>query len=272
MLADTHIRLLHDYLDSHECFPTVAIEGGVCYFRWDKDCIDKCKFISHSNGVVNVTERYLSENSSGIVIRDAGSLSILEKTKSEDNFSKLVSPRNLFKVEIEKLREQEKENGIKVFGRYNRGRGNQFLDNYITKDIRAERFLGKWKVFVSKADGAAGQLGNPIPARIIGKAELGDPFTICTETFLAVGPFNSRQETVNVMKYFTTKFFRFLVGVRKLKNMTQDTYSFVPIQNFCADSDIDWTKSIAEIDKQLYIKYGLSPEEIRFIETMIAPM
>lgn len=150
MLADTHIRLLHDYLDSHECFPTVAIEGGVCYFRWDKDCIDKCKFISHSNGVVNVTERYLSENSSGIVIRDAGSLSILEKTKSEDNFSKLVSPRNLFKVEIEKLREQEKENGIKVFGRYNRGRGNQFLDNYITKDIRAERFLGKWKVFVSK--------------------------------------------------------------------------------------------------------------------------
>lgn len=64
MLADTHIRLLHDYLDSHECFPTVAIEGGVCYFRWDKDCIDKCKFISHSNGVVNVTERYLSENSS----------------------------------------------------------------------------------------------------------------------------------------------------------------------------------------------------------------
>lgn len=229
MLADTHIRLLHDYLDSHECFPTVAIEGGVCYFRWDKDCIDKCKFISHSNGVVNVTERYLSENSSGIVIRDAGSLSILEKTKSEDNFSKLVSPRNLFKVEIEKLREQEKENGIKVFGRYNRGRGNQFLDNYITKDIRAERFLGKWKVFVSKADGAAGQLGNPIPARIIGKAELGDPFTICTETFLAVGPFNSRQETVNVMKYFTTKFFRFLVGVRKLKNMTQDTYSFVPI-------------------------------------------
>lgn len=253
MLADTHIRLLHDYLDSHECFPTVAIEGGVCYFRWDKDCIDKCKFISHSNGVVNVTERYLSENSSGIVIRDAGSLSILEKTKSEDNFSKLVSPRNLFKVEIEKLREQEKENGIKVFGRYNRGRGNQFLDNYITKDIRAERFLGKWKVFVSKADGAAGQLGNPIPARIIGKAELGDPFTICTETFLAVGPFNSRQETVNVMKYFTTKFFRFLVGVRKLKNMTQDTYSFVPIQNFCADSDIDWTKSIAEIDKQLYI-------------------
>lgn len=272
MLADTHIRLLHDYLDSHECFPTVAIEGGVCYFRWDKDCIDKCKFISHSNGVVNVTERYLSENSSGIVIRDAGSLSILEKTKSEDNFSKLVSPRNLFKVEIEKLREQEKENGIKVFGRYNRGRGNQFLDNYITKDIRAERFLGKWKVFVSKADGAAGQLGNPIPARIIGKAELGDPFTICTETFLAVGPFNSRQETVNVMKYFTTKFFRFLVGVRKLKNMTQDTYSFVPIQNFCADSDIDWTKSIAEIDKQLYIKYGLSPEDIRFIETMIAPM
>ena len=93
-----------------------------------------------------------------------------------------------------------------------------------------------------------------------------------SETFLAVGPFNSRQETVNVMKYFTTKFFRFLVGVRKLKNMTQDTYSFVPIQNFCADSDIDWTKSIAEIDKQLYIKYGLSPEEIRFIETMIAPM
>ena len=139
-------------------------------------------------------------------------------------------------------------------------------------DKRAQRFLGKWKVFVSKADGAAGQLGNPIPARIIGKTVLGEPQTICTETFLAIGPFETEREAINVSKYAETKFFRVLVGARKLKNMTQDTYSFVPLQDFSPLSDIDWRRSIPEIDQQLYAKYHLTEDEISFIESMIKSM
>ena len=132
--------------------------------------------------------------------------------------------------------------------------------------------VNSWKLFISKADGAAGQLGNPIPAKIIGKAELGDKQTICTETFLAVAPFVRKNEALNAISYTKTKFFRFMVGIRKLKNMTRDTYQFVPLQDFTKDSDIDWSKSIKEIDTQLYAKYGLTDEEIAFIESMIRPM
>ena len=270
MLDDKHIRVLHDYMDAHDCFPTVAIEGGICYFMWDKDSQGKCDFISHTNGSVISTERYLSEDSTDVVIRDAGALSILAKVKSSNgNFSALVSPRNLFKIDVSCLKSDYAPSYYKVFGRFDGIRGLKFLKSYETKDERAKKFLGKWKVFVSKADGAAGQLGNPVPARIIGKTVLGDPMTICTETFLAIGPFINENEANNVSKYTETKFFRFLVGTRKLKNMTQDTYSFVPLQDFTETSDIDWNKAISVIDQQLYTKYHLTNEEITFIEKMI---
>ena len=270
MLDDKHIRVLHDYMDAHDCFPTVAIEGGICYFMWDKDSQGKCDFISHTNGSVISTERYLSEDSTDVVIRDAGALSILAKVKSSNgNFSALVSPRNLFKIDVSCLKSDYAPSYYKVFGRFDGIRGLKFLKSYETKDERAQKFLGKWKVFVSKADGAAGQLGNPVPARIIGKTVLGDPMTICTETFLAIGPFINENEANNVSKYTETKFFRFLVGTRKLKNMTQDTYSFVPLQDFTETSDIDWNKAISVIDQQLYSKYHLTNEEITFIEKMI---
>lgn len=270
MLDDKHIRVLHDYMDAHDCFPTVAIEGGICYFMWDKDSQGKCDFISHTNGAVISTERYLSEDSTDVVIRDAGALSILAKVKSSNgNFSALVSPRNLFKIDVSCLKSDYAPSYYKVFGRFDGIRGLKFLKSYETKDERAQKFLGKWKVFVSKADGAAGQLGNPVPARIIGKTVLGDPMTICTETFLAIGPFINENEANNVSKYTETKFFRFLVGTRKLKNMTQDTYSFVPLQDFTETSDIDWNKAISVIDQQLYTKYHLTNEEITFIEKMI---
>ena len=273
MLNDKHIRILHDYMDAHECFPTVAIEGGICYFMWDRDCQGICKFITHKNGSVYSTERFLSEQNTDVVIRDAGALSILSKVKSSSgSFSALVYPRNLFKIDENFLNMDYTPLCLKVFGRFNGVRGIKYLKSYETKDVRAQKFIGNWKVFVSKADGAAGQLGNPIPARIIGKTILGDPMTICTETFLAIGPFSHEKEANNVSKYAETKFFRFLVGIRKLKNMTQDTYSFVPLQDFTEGSDIDWSKSIEDIDKQLYAKYKFCEEEISFIESMIKPM
>ena len=111
-----------------------------------------------------------------------------------------------------------------------------------------------------------------ILAKIIGKAVIGDKETICTETFLAIGPFSSKQECINIVKYAETKFFRIMVGIRKNKNMTRDTYKFVPLQDFTSQSDIDWSVSIPEIDEQLYQKYGLSDDEIAFIEKMIKPM
>lgn len=117
-------------------------------------------------------------------------------------------------------------------------------------------------MFVSKADGAAGQIGNPIPARIMGKAEIGEPNTVCSETYLVVGPFNDEKETLNVQKYMKTKFFRFMVGIRKTKNMPRETYKFVPIVDF----NEEWT------DKKLYNYFNLSDEQINYIEKMIEEM
>ena len=162
-------------------------------------------------------------------------------------------------------------NGIKVFGRFDGGRDIRFLPSSYSLQ-KGDDILYSWKVFLSKADGAAGQLGNPIPARIIGQGVVGAPKTICTETFLAIAPFSSGFEAKSVVTYCRTKFFRFMVGIRKLKNMTRDTYKFVPMQNFTEGSDINWSKSVEEIDAQLYAKYHLTDDEVRFIESMISPM
>ena len=208
-------------------------------------------------------------------MRDAGALTILAKVveRSKHYFSEKVLARNPFGIsnyepEITTIPIPK---GLKVFGRFDGGRDVRYLpQNYVL--LKGADILQSWKVFISKADGAAGQLGNPIPARIIGQGVVGSPNTICSETFLAIAPFTSETEAHNVVTFCRTKFFRFMVGIRKLKNMTRDTYKFVPMQNFTDGSDIDWSKSLEEIDAQLYAKYHLSNDEIRFIESMIKPM
>lgn len=273
MIKDKRIRKLHDYLDAKICFPTVAIEGGVCYFLWNREEEGLCEFVSHSKDAALTVERFLDDGDSNVIIREIGALPIVDKIYyDKGSFSALVSVRNLFKIDSGALETSLVNNGYKVFGRYDSKRSYKYLRAYSVDDERIRLFVDKWKVFISKADGAAGQLGNPVPARIIGKAEIGGPNILCTETFLAIGPFDTEAMAKNVVKYMETKFFRFLVGARKLKNMTQDTYSFVPLQDFTDKSDIDWSESVENIDKQLYKKYGLTEEEIAFIEKMIKPM
>lgn len=102
---------------------------------------------------------------------------------------------------------------------------------------------------------------------------LAEPYEACTETFVQVFPFDNVEERDNCNKYMKTKFFRIVVSIRKQdQGAGKDVYQFVPLQNFTKDSDIDWSKSIKEIDAQLYAKYGLTNEEIQFIESMIKPM
>lgn len=277
MLNDKHICILHDFLDASYCFKNVQIEGGICYFLWGSKNKEKCTFCSHSkDNNITTSERFLNENNSDIVIRDNISIEIIKKLEAfkEISFSKYVLPRNPFGIDTksdEIFSKTIEDGSYKIFGRFDNKRGFRHLkSSFIIK--KNKNVADQWKVFISKADGAAGQIGNPIPAKIIGKAELGDNRTICTETFLTVGPFENKKIAFNVIKYATTKFFRFIVGIRKTKNMTRDTYQFVPIQNFTAKSDINWEKSISEIDTQFYKKYKLTQEEVDFIESMIKPM
>lgn len=276
MIKDKHNAILHDYMDSASLFSSVQIEGGICYFLWNKSHQKECQIYTHSkSNQITYSERYLAEGNSDVFIRDSNAVVVLNKVLGfkEKSFADLVLPRNPFNVfEEERIfSSHPNSDNLKLFGRFENERGIRFLKKNFTVSKNTD-IVNSWKLFISKADGAAGQLGNPIPAKIIGKAELGDKQTICTETFLAVAPFVRKNEALNAISYTKTKFFRFMVGIRKLKNMTRDTYQFVPLQDFTKDSDIDWSKSIKEIDTQLYAKYGLTDEEIAFIESMIRPM
>lgn len=272
MLKNHHIRIFHDYLNASDCFDNVSIEGGICYYFIDFSIEGPCQFISHTSNGISIVERYLDDTDSDVIVRDAGALSILDKVvkNTKHYFSEIVLARNPFSLSNRnsQLSTNKIPNGVKVFGRF----GNKREIRYLPSDFipsKGKDIMHSWKVFLSKADGAAGQLGNPIPARIIGNGVVGDTQTICTETFLTIAPFDLETEAKNAVTYCRTKFFRFMVGIRKLKNMTRDTYKFVPMQDFTAESDINWGKSVDEIDRQLYDKYNLSDEEIAFIDSMI---
>lgn len=128
-------------------------------------------------------------------------------------------------------------------------------------DISHENLM-KYKVLVPRSNGS-GAIGEVLSTPILGY----------TRTFLGIGAFDSKEEAENALKYVRTKFARTMLGILKI---TQDnpieTWRLVPLQDFTANSDIDWSKSVSEIDKQLYKKYGLSAEEIAFIESKVREM
>ena len=120
-------------------------------------------------------------------------------------------------------------------------------------------WINKYKIYITKAYNA----GDDYPHQILNKPIFGDKETCCTETYIVIGPFESEMITNNVISYVCTKFFRFLVSLKKIsQDATQRVYEFVPMQDFSKP----WT------DEELYAKYGLTEEEINFIESMIKPM
>lgn len=264
MLSNKNIRKLHDFMNSSECFKNASIEGGVCYFLYDKNTIGECEYVLHqADGSIIRSKRYLQQNEKiDVLIRDEKQLKILNKVlnKTEKYFSEIVYPRNPFGInEVEdKFFTTKEMSTYSVLGRFNNKREVKYVNSQLTISKNKE-LLSKYKIFISKADGAAGQIGNPIPAKILGRPEFGDINEFCTETFLAVGPFNNQEEVHNVIEYMQTKFFRFMVGLRKNKNMTQDTYNYVPLLDFKEK----WN------DKKLYELYQLNQEDIIYIEKMI---
>lgn len=188
MLNDKHIRVMHDFMDASKCFTNASIEGGVCYFLYDDANEGKCKYFLHqANNETTFTERYLKQNDKvDIVIRDNLQQSILDKVmgKTDKFLNSIVYPRNPFGIFSF---EESNVSKYTILGRFDNKRDVRgLLDlNCVTKN---KELVTQYKVFVSKADGAAGQIGNPIPAKIIGDPEFGNVNQVCTETFLAMGP------------------------------------------------------------------------------------
>ena len=257
MIEDKHIRVLHDYLNAAECFGNgVEIKGGVCYFLWERDNEGKCNVFTHRNDITDQSVRYLQEENSNVFIRYKEGVDIYHKVRAfkELTFDKLVSSQKPFGLRTY-VHGNEKpfKNSVKL---YENGGIGYIERNMISSNIQ---WVDKPKIFISSAYNA----GDNYPHQIIGKPLTAEAGSCCTETYVFIGPFKTDKEAANVTTYIKTRFFRFLVMLKKpSQHAAAPVYSFVPIQDFSHP----WT------DEMLYKKYGLNEEEIAFIESMIRPM
>ena len=260
MLEESHLRVLVDYFDSTECFPGVDISGGVCFFDWDKAYNGNCLIVNHIKGKKDAVERPLLLANTTTLIRFNAAVSIIKKIQAQkaQSFMQCVSSSKPF--------------GFRsyVFGHTPKGKDDIAL--YTSKNatqgvcyVRRDEILvhpdwvDKWKVYISKAYGER----DAFPYWVLGKPFIGEPQSCCTETYLVLGVYETEQEARNVCSYVRTKFFRFLVLMKKnTQNSSMQSYEFVPMQDFSKA----WT------DAELYKKYGLTDEEIAFIESMVKPM
>ena len=153
---------------------------------------------------------------------------------------------------------QVNKDDIRVYGRKNNQRTWKFISN---KYVRRNDNLSHYKVFITGANGS-GKLGEQLSKPIVAK-----PNECHTQTFMSIGNFSTEIEAKNFEKYIYTKFLRFMLGTLKVtQNNPKDTWANIPLLDFSNNSEIQWHKPVSEIDKQLYSKYGLSDEEILFIE------
>ena len=138
--------------------------------------------------------------------------------------------------------------------------------------IQNNDYTNAYKVFIPEANGS-GAIGKVLCTPLIGEPLIGEPLVGVTDTFICCGPFATKEEAVSALKYIKTKFARTMLGVKKItQHNSKSTWELVPLQDFTSASDIDWSKSIPEIDRQLYAKYGLSEEEVEFIESHVKEM
>lgn len=270
MLSDTRISVLVDFQDSHDVFPTVDIAGGICYFLWDSKADDMCYTISVSKNERTAFKRYL--NSFDTFIRDPKTIEIIKKAMpqtSSPSLSQKVYASKPFGIRsFDKGFPANPERNIKLFG----SEGISYLsESDVPQNLE---LVSKWKVIMSKASAEhAGQTDKEGRKRIVSRLEVLEPGTICTESYLLLDVFESQYEAENLKKYMRSQFVRFLLGsILLTQNIVRDKFRFIPIQDFTVQSDIDWSKSVADIDAQLYAKYHLSDDEIAFIESMIKPM
>jgi site-specific DNA-methyltransferase (adenine-specific) len=257
MLNDKSIREIHDFPEASDCFSGVQIKGGVCYFLWERDYQGKCTVITHrGNSTGKPMQRYLLEKNCDSFIRYNEAIGILHKVMyfHEKSMKTLVSSRQPFGLSTtfhgHKLK---RPFDILIYD----NNGISYTDrNVVSKNIDV---IDKWKVFISRA----GSGSDTFPHPILGIPFIGAPQTISSETYIFIGPFASETICKNVIKYISTRFFRFFAMLKKVtQSTTRTVYTLVPQQDFSKP----WT------DKELYSKYGLSEEEINFIESMIKPM
>jgi site-specific DNA-methyltransferase (adenine-specific) len=260
-LGDKRIRFIEDYPNAWDVFPSVEIQSGVCFFLWNRDDLGLCQTILVRDGQ-RLTMQPRDLNEFDVLIRDGRAISILRKVLAtlESSVEDLVSGQTPFGL-------------LSNFKGYRRGSGkaDDLKLHLIENQRRAEKWVAssevnkglslvpKFKVFVPKAYNG----GPKIPHRVIGPPFVGAPRSVCTQSYLAIGPFDTRKEASSFLSYMNSRFFRFMLSLRKIsQDAMRATYRWVPQQTW----DREWT------DKDLYKKYKLTEEEIDFVESMIRSM
>lgn len=278
MLNDKHMELIHDYLTPEYIFSNTNIRGGVCYFLWNKDYnneVDLIRVITHQNEkIVSDIKRKFKIEEVDIFIRDAQSILILDKIVKQETklLSMYVSSLKPFGFRGYFIKDKrfhlDKNNLDNPIICYGKGKLLGYVERAEVKNHI--EWIDVWKIFTPRANNIGTELSDDNLNSFI-----GEPGSICTESYIAMGmELNlTKIMAINLTKYLKTKFLRFLHGIAKSsQDATAKTYQFVPLQDFSDKSDIDWSKSIAEIDQQLYAKYKFSKDEIDYVESKIKPM
>ena len=272
-LQGKHISKMVAYANSYDVFPKpVEIKGGVCYFLEDNSYQGNCDYTFINEGE-KITDN-VNLGALDIFIRIPRVSKIVQKvhSKGEESLSQMISADTPFgfpsnvktskkrAFDVSEKKDREFNTAIYLI------ETERKIEYVRRKDVKKNiQDIGKWKVLLTEAGGSGNDkivLGDPVIAR---------PNSVCTQSYLYI-PVNNRNEACNLIKYIKTRFVRFLVSSIKITQHAQaNVYEFVPLQDFTKDSDIDWSKSIDEIDNQLYAKYGIE-DEIAFIRSIIKPM
>ena len=285
MLNSEHLRVLLYKSDAKDIFPTTTFTGGVAVSYMDKTKqftpIQAYTPYPELNSIKEKVLAHSGFSSMSEIVSGRTPYSFTDEMhndypdaegKLSDGHKYDVSSNSFEAVpEIYCFEDPCDERYVRVLGRKDNKRAYAWIKRQYVKG-RQDEFIGTWKVFLPKANGASGMLGDE-PARLISKPEIGEPNDIATDTFLCVGSFNSEYEADAAMKYLNSKFARVLLGILKVTQLNaKDTWTYVPIQDFTRNSDIDWTLSSNEIDNQLNKKYGLSNSEVEFIDNHVKEM
>lgn len=277
MLRDPHLKVLLFEQDSSRIFPTTDIKGGVAITYHDLtkrfDAIDVFTSYPELNSILRKVKSQNSDSSLTSIIYVQNKFDLDSLYKDYPQYKTIIGSNGkerrltaaiLYQLDLFK-EQKSTHDDIAIWGVINNKRVIRYISQkYIDSN---QTNLSYWKVLVPKSNGS-GAIGEVLSTPLIGEPLIG-----YTQTFISIGKFESEAEAKAAYKYICTKFARTMLGILKI---TQDNppekWKYVPLQDFTEKSDIDWTQSIHDIDRQLYRKYGLDQTEQDFIERMVKPM
>ena len=276
MLKDTQISDLFDYTNSADLFSNVNIAGGLCYFLWNHDYTGDC----HIRNILwnkRISEGYRKLSDHNVFVRNNVAYDIIKRIREKKAISinnnaasyGHFAVRGYFSIPSYERGSSEKKANDDVILMSSEGKGYYYKKKITDK----ENILHLYKSVITYAMSGGNKPSSDGNYQVVSSLQVLSPNEVCTETYLVLGAFKSKLEAQNLCTYVKTKFLRFLM-LQTLSSIhiTRDSFQFVPLQDFTSKSDIDWSKSVAEIDEQLYRKYGLTEEEIAFVEGMVKGM